>query len=82
VASSGSATAASHRTASLPLLAWCLDFKAVVEDKHFLRGGCGGRKAVLRAEEGLESEKEEEEGREAREAVAAMVLLSTGAIIE
>jgi hypothetical protein len=55
----------------------------VVEDKHFLRGGCGGRKAVLRAEEGLESEKEEEEeGREAREAVAAMVLLSTGAIIE
>jgi hypothetical protein len=54
----------------------------MVEDKHFLRGGCGGRKAVLRAEEGLESEKEEEEGREAREAVAAMVLLSTGAIIE
>jgi hypothetical protein len=52
-----------------------------VEEKRFLRG-CGGRKALLRVEEGLESEKEEEEGREVREAVAAKLLLSTGAIVE
>lgn len=81
MASSLSATAAaSQRTESLPfrLLSWCLHFKeAAAEEKRFERENCGGRKALLRAEEDLDSVKGEEEGREASEAV---VLLSTGAI--
>lgn len=84
MASSFTATAASQRKESLPpfrLLSLFFHFKAAAEEKHFLRGGCGGRKALLRAEEERVGAKGEEEGREAREAVA-MLLLSTGAIIE
>jgi len=81
VASSFSATAASHRTVSPPLLPsrrCCVHRSPAAGEKQFLPSPiCGGRKALLRREV---LAKGEEGGSEAREAVA-MVLLSTGAIV-
>lgn len=78
--SSFSATEASQRTETRLSLLWSFHFKPL-EERPFLRSPFWGRKALLKLKTplGFLTVKGDEEGKEAREAVAKL-LLRTGAI--